>query len=51
MINVATHAKNRLRLQEKAIVLQRLLNTVHHRNFIFQVALQVHHTTPLQILW
>ena len=51
MINVAAYAKNRLRHQEKTIVLQRQLQTIHHRNLIFQVTLQVHDASALQVLW
>ena len=50
MINIAAYARNRLCHQEEAIMLQCLLQTIHHCHFIFQIPLQVHYATSLQTL-
>ena len=49
MIAIATHAANGLNQQGEFVVIKRLLQAAHHRDFILQVALQMDGPTLLKI--
>ena len=48
MVVIAADALNRLRHQDKMVLLQRLQNTVHHHHFIFQILLDMAGYVPNQ---
>lgn len=49
MIAIATQAANGLNQQGEFVVIKRLLQAAHHRDFILQVALQMDGPTLLKI--
>ena len=49
MIAIATHAANGLNQQGEFVVIKRLLQAAHHRDFILQVALQMDGTPLLKV--
>lgn len=50
MVVVAANALDRLRHQDKMVLLQRLEDAVHHHHFVFQILLDMPGAAALQIL-